>query len=102
MYYDEESGAVNFLAGLLMGAVLGALFGRKTFSYVNVSRAGRAMQSVGRTFEQRQDVTHAEDNIDALKRQLADLNPQRRLIRTTSAGWRRTRHRSPCCVPAVR
>jgi hypothetical protein len=24
MYYDEESGAVNFLAGLLMGAVLGA------------------------------------------------------------------------------
>ena len=24
MYYDEESGAVNFVAGLLMGAVLGA------------------------------------------------------------------------------
>jgi hypothetical protein len=24
MYYDEESGAVNFVAGMLLGAVLGA------------------------------------------------------------------------------
>lgn len=24
MYYDEESGAINFLVGLLMGVVLGA------------------------------------------------------------------------------
>jgi hypothetical protein len=24
MYYDEESGAVNFIAGMLLGAVIGA------------------------------------------------------------------------------
>lgn len=24
MYYDEESGAINFVAGMLLGAVLGA------------------------------------------------------------------------------
>lgn len=58
------------------GAVLGALFGRKTLSYSTVSRAGRAMRNVGRTFEQRQDVTHAEENLESLKRQLAALNAE--------------------------
>ncbi|HYN20360.1 MAG TPA: ATP-binding protein, partial [Thermoanaerobaculia bacterium] len=62
-----------FTAG---GAVLGALFGRKTLSYTNVNRAGRAVQNVGRTFQQRQDVTHAEENIETLKRQLTDLNAE--------------------------
>jgi hypothetical protein len=57
-------------------AVMGALFGRKTFSYSNVSRAGSAMRSVGRTVQERQDVTHAEETLEALRKQLADLNAE--------------------------
>ncbi|HWM90751.1 MAG TPA: ATP-binding protein [Thermoanaerobaculia bacterium] len=57
-------------------AVMGALFGRKTFSYGNVNRAGSAMRSVGRTFQERKDVAHAEENIESLKKQLADLNTE--------------------------
>jgi phage host-nuclease inhibitor protein Gam len=55
-------------------AVLGALFGRKTFSAGNLSKAGSAMRGVGRTFQERQDVSQAEENIDSLQKQLADLN----------------------------
>jgi hypothetical protein len=57
-------------------AVLGALFGRKTFSYSNASRAGSAIRNVGRTMQERQDVTHAEENVESLRKQLADLNAQ--------------------------
>ena len=55
-------------------AVMGALFGRKTFSYGNVSRAGSAMRGVGRTLRERKDVEHAEQTIESLTKQLADLN----------------------------
>jgi hypothetical protein len=55
-------------------AVMGALFGRKTFSYGNMSRAGSAMRGVGRTMQERKDVEHAEETIESLKKQLADLN----------------------------
>ncbi len=57
-------------------AVMGALFGRKTFSRSNVNRAGSAMRNVGRTVQERQDVSHAEENVESLRRQLADLNTE--------------------------
>lgn len=57
-------------------AVMGALFGRKTFSYTNVSRAGSAIRHVGRTVQERQDVSHAEETLESLKKQLADLNTE--------------------------
>jgi hypothetical protein len=57
-------------------AVLGALFGRKTFSYSNVSRAGSAIRNVGRTVQERQDVSHAEENLESLRKQHADLNAE--------------------------
>jgi Skp family chaperone for outer membrane proteins len=57
-------------------AVLGALFGRKTFSYSNASRAGSAIRGVGRTMQERQDVAHAEENLESLRKQLADLNAE--------------------------
>lgn len=57
-------------------AVLGALFGRKTFSYSNASRAGSAIRNVGRTMQERQDVTHAEENLESLRKQLTDLNAE--------------------------
>jgi len=57
-------------------AVMGALFGRKTLSYGNMSRAGSAMRGVSRTMQERKDVAHAEETIESLKKQLADLNAE--------------------------
>lgn len=53
-------------------AVLGMLFGRKR----TLSSAGTAVRKVGRTFQERQDVARAEENIEALQKQLADLNAE--------------------------
>jgi phage host-nuclease inhibitor protein Gam len=55
-------------------AVLGALFGRKTLSVTNISKAGTAMRSAGRTLQERQDVTQAAETVEALNQQLAALN----------------------------
>jgi phage host-nuclease inhibitor protein Gam len=57
-------------------AVLGALFGRKTFSASNLSKAGTAMKSAGRTFQERQDVSQAAETIESVQKQIADLNAE--------------------------
>jgi hypothetical protein len=53
-------------------AVLGMFFGRRK----TLSAAGTAVRGVGRTFQERQDVSQAEENIESLKKQLADLNAE--------------------------
>lgn len=53
-------------------AVLGMFFGRRR----SLSSAGSAVRGVGRTFQERQDVSRAEENIEALQKQLADLNAE--------------------------
>ncbi len=53
-------------------AVLGMFFGRRR----TLSSAGTAVRGVGRTFQERQDVSRAEENIEALQKQLADLNTE--------------------------
>jgi phage host-nuclease inhibitor protein Gam len=58
------------------GAVLGALFGRKTLSAANFGKAGTAIRGVGRTFQERQDVNQAEENVGALQQQLTGLNTE--------------------------
>jgi len=57
-------------------AVLGALFGRKTLSVTNISKAGTAMRSAGRTLQERQDVTQAAETVEALNQQLAALSAE--------------------------
>jgi len=57
-------------------AVLGALFGRKTFSAGNLSKASTAMKGVGRTFQERQDVSQAAETIESVQKQLTDLNAE--------------------------
>jgi hypothetical protein len=57
-------------------AVLGALFGRKTFSATNISKASTAMKGVGRTFQEKQDVSQAAETIESVQKQLADLNTE--------------------------
>src|SRR6185295_2545841 len=54
-------------------AVLGMFFGRRRSI---TSAAGTAVRGVGRTFQERQDVGRAEENVEALQKQLADLNTE--------------------------
>jgi hypothetical protein len=57
-------------------SILGAMLGRKLMSTTNLSKAATTARSAGRAAEQRQDVSQANENIDSLKQQLADLNDQ--------------------------
>ncbi len=54
-------------------AVLGMFFGRRRSV---TSAAGTAVRGVGRSFQERQDVGRAEENVEALQKQLADLNTE--------------------------
>ncbi len=54
-------------------SILGALFGRKTFSQANVGRVGTAARSAGRWGSESQDVDRAEENLEVLKARFADL-----------------------------
>ena len=54
------------------GAVLGMFFGRRrTFT-----AAGAAVRGAGRAFQEKQDVSRAEETIEMLEKQLADLNAE--------------------------
>ncbi len=52
-------------------AVASMFFGRRGSSF---GRATSAARGVGRVFQERKDVEHAEENLESLQRQLADLN----------------------------
>ncbi len=51
-------------------AILGSLFGRRKIT----TGVGTAVRNAGRTMQERQDVTHAEENLESLRAQLAALN----------------------------
>lgn len=53
--------------------ILGSIFGRKTFSSTTIGKAGTAMRSAGRTMQQTQDVKRAEENLEQLNIELADI-----------------------------
>ena len=53
-------------------SILGALFGRKTFSTTNIGRVGSAARSASRWGHESQDVDRAAENVDVLKSRLAD------------------------------
>jgi hypothetical protein len=58
------------------GAVLGAFFGRKTFSRTNITAATSAARAAGRTYRETQDVGRAEETLAAMQQQYADLQQQ--------------------------
>ncbi len=68
---SKLSTAISFGA-----TVLGAVFGRKAASAGNLGRAGTAARGVGRTMKESQDVARADENIQALQKQLTDLDAQ--------------------------
>jgi hypothetical protein len=74
---SEQARSAKFSTAISFGAtVLGALLGRKRASMGNIGRAGTAARGVGRSMKESQDVIRAQENIEALRRQLADLDAQ--------------------------
>jgi hypothetical protein len=57
-------------------SILGAFLGRKKVSVTNLGKAAGAAKSVGRTYEQRQDVDRAEQNVEAAKAELARIEEE--------------------------
>ena len=53
--------------------ILGALFGRKATSVGTVGRASTAVRGVGRAARERGDVARAQEDLEALRPRLADL-----------------------------
>jgi hypothetical protein len=72
---QAQQGSLDTMLSL-GGSVLGALFGRKLASVSNVTRAARAVKSVGRSMKERGDVSHAEDEVAHLRDQLAALEDE--------------------------
>jgi len=56
--------------------LLGALMGRKAVSATTVGKAATAAKSMGRASQQREDIARAEETVEALQKQLADLQAQ--------------------------
>jgi transcriptional regulator with GAF, ATPase, and Fis domain len=56
--------------------ILGALFGRKTASRTNVSKASTSLRSAGRAAQQIGDVARAEEKVEDLKEELEKLEQE--------------------------
>ena len=56
--------------------LLGAVFGRKAISASTLGKATTAARGVGRAMKESQDVGVAQENVAALRQQLADLNTE--------------------------
>jgi DNA helicase HerA-like ATPase len=72
----EQARSQTWSTGLsMLTTVAGALFGGGRRGSV-FSKAGTAARGFGRTIQERQDVTRAEENLDALQQQLTALNTE--------------------------
>lgn len=56
--------------------LLGALLGRKVVSASSVGKAATTAKSFGRAAQQREDIARAEETVEALQKQLADLQAE--------------------------
>ena len=67
----------KFQTALSIGAtILGAFMGRKTLSATNINRAATAARSATRIGRESGDVDRADDNLDVIRQQRADLQRQ--------------------------
>lgn len=58
------------------GAILGAIFGRGKISASSISKVGTAARGAGRAAQQQGDVTRANESVQALQTQYADLEAE--------------------------
>ncbi len=67
----------KFQTAISIGAsILGAFMGRKTLSATNMSRAATAVRSAGRIGRESGDVNRADENLDVIRQQRAELQRQ--------------------------
>ena len=72
---QEQASAAKVQTAVSMGAtVLGALFGRKTFSTSTLGRATTAARGVGRASKEQDDVKRAQEDVDVARKELEDLD----------------------------
>ncbi len=72
---QEQASESKVSTAISLGTtVFGALFGRKTFSAGNVSKAATAARGVGRAMQESQDVSRAQENKAAVEAQLQELD----------------------------
>jgi hypothetical protein len=65
-------------AGSVISSLAGALLGRKKVSATNVGRAATAARAASRAAQQRGDVTHAAETVEAVQERIADLEGELR------------------------
>jgi hypothetical protein len=71
---SEQATQQKLQTAVSMGAtVLGALFGRKTFSTSTLGRATTAARGVGRSMKESQDIDRAKETLAAAQQQKRDL-----------------------------
>ena len=57
-------------------AILGAFLGRKAVSSANIGKASTAMRGVGRSMKESGDVGRAEESVEAVQQQIAELEAE--------------------------
>lgn len=73
----EQSKRAKFDTLISLGStLLGAFMGRKAVSAGTVGKAATTMRSAGRAMNQSGDVTRAQETVEAVQQQLADLEAQ--------------------------
>ncbi len=74
---SEQSTQQKLQTAVSIGATLvGALFGRKTFSASTLGRATTAARGMSRTMKESADVQRASESVEAVRSQVADLEEQ--------------------------
>ncbi|OYW17407.1 MAG: hypothetical protein B7Z55_12580, partial [Planctomycetales bacterium 12-60-4] len=74
---QSQASSQTLQAAMQFGtSILGAMFGRKLASSTNLTRASSTIRSASRAAEQRQDVAQAEETIQSLQQQFADLDAE--------------------------
>jgi hypothetical protein len=85
---EQASGARMGAAVSIGAAVFGALLGRKAVSASTLGRATTAARGVGRIGKESQDVTRATENVNALEKQLGDLQTEMEAdLQTVTHDW---------------
>ena len=71
---EEQASQTKLQTTVSIGSsILGALLGRKVISAGNIGRATTAARGMGRNMKEAGDIKRAQENVDALKAQLANL-----------------------------
>ena len=73
----EQASGQKMQTAISFGAtLLSSFFGRKTLSLTNLGRATTAVRGVSRSMKESSDVGRAQETVEAVNQQLADLDAQ--------------------------